>query len=518
MAKDPIESVKEDYQNAYSCVRSTHDSFRFYDRTYRGDQWGDLERHKNASTPSVNLIYANIEQMVSMLSLQHPEVSWNPVASDDVDSAKILTAYFRPLWHRTKLAHKAELAIRDFLVYGTSFFKPVWEENDELMDGGDVNAYVISPLNLIPDPLAVDIESSRFAHLEFVRSTEYVQGLCEQFGVDRKTSEKILNGAVEHQEMSEALYQTGGLTLIESWYAPSAVFPKGRLVLWTNDGIIRDEDIPYKYNKRIPIVATYNIKRDGDFWGISEIQNMYNIQQLCNKSIGFEQDMLRFSPRRLVYAGASKKGMTIPNNPNEVIQVGMGETITTLNQQGIDPAWMNFTAFMKQMLSEVTGIHGVSMGNQGSVTAASAIQSLASLGSTRMETRKRHMVGAMEDLAWQFTRLMKQFYKKDRLVKVAGDEYKPLNAKDISSYYDINAVYSETFPMDPMIRFNESVQLAQLPPEARELAIKILNDPLLTAMAAEQAAVLQKTAQQFGNIPDPNNPEAFPGANQAVSV
>jgi hypothetical protein len=179
---------------------------------------------------------------------------------------------------------------------------------------------------------------------------------------------------------------------------------------------------------------------------------------------------------------------------------------------------MNFTAFMKQMLSEVTGIHGVSMGNQGSVTAASAIQSLASLGSTRMETRKRHMVGAMEDLAWQFTRLMKQFYKKDRLVKVAGDEYKPLNAKDIKSYYDINAVYSETFPTDPMVAFNMTLQLAQLPPEAQQRAISILNDPQLTAIYAESAAQLTKTAQQMGNIPNPQNPEAFPGANQAVSV
>jgi hypothetical protein len=518
MAKDPIESVREDYTQAYDGVRSVHDSFRFYDRMYEGDQWVDLEKNKDASAPSVNLIYANIEQMVSMLSLQHPEVSWNPVAADDVDSAKLLTAYFRPLWKRCKLSHKAEHVVRDFLVYGSSFLKTVWEENDEWMDGGDVNAEVISPLNLIPDPLAVDIESSRYAHLEFVRSKEYVQGLCEQFNVDRKTSEKILNGAVAHQEMSEAANQTDGLTLIESWYAPSAVFPKGRLVLWTNDGIIRDEDIPYKYNKRIPLVAFYNIKRDGDFWGISEIKNMYNIQQNCNKSLGFMQDMLRYSPRRLVYAGSTMKGKTIPNNPNQIIQVGPGETITTLNQQGIEPAWMNFTAFLKQMLSEVTGIHGVSMGNQGSVTAASAIQSLASLGSTRMETRKRHMVGGMEDMAWQFTRLMKQFYTKDRLVKVAGEEYKPLNAKDIKSYYDINAVYAETFPTDPMVRFNMVLQLAQLSPEAQQKAMAIIDDPQLNAIYAESAAALTQTAQQMGNIPNPENPEAFPGANQAVSV
>jgi hypothetical protein len=386
------------------------------------------------------------------------------------------------------------------------------------MDGGDVNAHVIPPLNFIPDPLAVDIESSRFVHLEFVRSKEYVQGLCERFQVDRKTSEAILNGAVAHQEMSEATDQTGGLTLIESWYAPSAVFPKGRLVLWTNEGIIRDEDIPYKYNQRIPIVAIHNIKRDGDFWGISEIKNMYNIQQNCNKSLGFMQDMLRYSPRRLVYAGASKKAQTIPNNPNEVIQIGIGESMTTLQQQSIEPAWMNFTAFLKQMLSEVTGIHGVSMGNQGSVTAASAIQSLASLGSTRMETRKRHMVEGMEDLAWQFTRLMKQFYKKDRLVKVAGDEYKPLNAKDISSFYDISAVYSETFPTDIMVKFNAILQLAQLPPEAQAKAIALLDDPQLNAIYAESAADMTKTAQTLGNIPNPQNPEAYPGANQEVSV
>jgi hypothetical protein len=135
-----------------------------------------------------------------------------------------------------------------------------------------------------------------------------------------------------------------------------------------------------------------------------------------------------------------------------------------------------------------------------------------------MEMRKKHMVGAMEEMAWQFTRLMKQFYKKDRLVKVAGDEYKPLNAKDISSYYDINAIYSETFPTDIMVRFNAILQLAQLPPEAQQKAISILGDPMLTALYEESAAALTKTAQQMGNIPDPNNPEAFPGANQAVSV
>jgi hypothetical protein len=296
------------------------------------------------------------------------------------------------------------------------------------------------------------------------------------------------------------------------------VFPKGRLVLWTQGGVIRDEEIPFKYNQRIPLVALYNIKRDNSFWGISEIQNMYNIQQNFNKSCGFMQDMLRFSPRRLVYAGASKKGMTIPNNPNEIIQIGVGETMTTLQQQSIEPAWMNWTAFLRQMTEQVTGIHGVSMGNPGAVTAASAIQSLASLGSTRMELRKRHMVEAMEDLAWQFTRLMKQFYKKDRLVKVAGEEYKPLNAKDISSFYDIDAVYSETFPTDIMVKFNAILQLAQLPPEAQAKALALLNDPQLNAIYAESAADMTKTAQTLGNIPNPENPEAYPGASQEVSV
>lgn len=518
MAKDKMATVKEDYGSAYQEAMNVHDSFRFYDRQYEGDQWADLEKHKNASTPSVNLIYSNIEQMVSMLSFQHPEVSWNPVASDDVDSAKLLTAYFHPLWKRCKLAHKGELAIRNLLVYGTAFYKVVWEENDEWMDGGDVNAHVISPLNVIPDPLAVDIESARFIHLEFVRSREYVQGLCEQEGIDRKLTEKILAGGISHQEMSEATDQTGGLTLIESWYAPSAVFPKGRLVLWTEGGIIRDIDIPFRYNRRIPLVALYNVKRDGSFWGLSEIKNIYNIQQNFNKTLGFQQDMLRYSPRRLVYAGASKKGMTIPNNPNEIIQIGVGETMATLNQQSIDPAWMNFAGFLRQMVEQVSGIHGVSMGNPGSVTAASAIQSLASLGSTRMESRKKHMIAAMEEVAWQFTRLMKQFYKNNRLVRVAGSEYKELNAKDISDYYDIDAVYSEAFPQDPMVRFNAALQLAQLPPEAQAIAVKLLGDPLLISIYEGQAADLTKTAQQMGNIPNPENPEAFPGASQGVSV
>ena len=103
-------------------------------------------------------------------------------------------------------------------------------------------------------------------------------------------------------------------------------------------------------------------------------------------------------------------------------------------------------------------------------------------------------------------------------MKVAGEEYKPLNAKDISSYYDINAVYSETFPTDPLVKFNAVLQLSQLPPEAQQRALAILNDPQLNAMWEEQSAALTKTAQQMGNIPDPNNPEAFHGANQAVSV
>jgi hypothetical protein len=518
MVKDPILSVKDDYLSAYDEVRNTHDEFRFYNRVYEGDQWADLEKHKNASTPSVNLIYSNVEQMVSMLSLKHPEVAWNPVAADDIDSAKILTAYFRPLWKRCKLDYKSELATRNQLIYGTSFLKIVWEENEEWMDGGDVNAEVISPLNVIPDPLAVDIESSRYVHLEFVRPVEYVQGLCDQYGVDKKTTGAILAGAVQHQEMSEAVNQVGGLTLIESWYAPSAVSPKGRLVLWTPEGVIRDVDIPFKFNKRIPLVSLYNIKRDNSFWGISEIKNIFNIQQNFNKSLGFLLDMLRFSPRRIVHSGPTLKSKTIPNNPNEMIDIGIGETLTTLNQQGIEPAWMNIVAFLRQTTEQVTGVYDVSMGNVTGVTAAAAIQSLASLGATRMEMRKKHMVGMMEDTAWQFTRLMKQFYKNDRLVRVAGDEYQPLNAKDIASYYDITAVYAETFPSDPMVKFNMVLQLAQLPPEAQQKAIQIINDPQLNAMYAGQSAALVQTAQQFGNIPNPQNPEAFPGANQAVSV
>lgn len=515
---DAIASIREDYLYAYQEVINTHSSFRFYDRMYEGDAWEDLERHRNASTPSINLIATTIEQMVSMLSFQNPDVSWNPVAQDDVDSAALLTAYFRPTWKRCKMNQKTELSIRDQLVYGTAIYKPLWEENDDWQDGGDVNAYVICPLNFVPDPLAVDIESCRFVHLEYVRPKEYIASLCETYGVNRATTKKIMEGGVEHAEMSEATDQSNALTLIESWYAPNAQYPDGRFVLWTQNGVIRDEAIPFKYNRRIPIVMFYNIKREKSIWGISEIQNMYNIQQNFNKSCGFIQDMLRFSPRRLVYAGASKQGATIPNNPNQVIQIGIGETMTALQQQSIDPAWLNYTSFLRQMVEQVSGVHGVSMGNPGSVTAASAIQSLASLGSTRMETRKRHVTDAMEEIAWHFTRLMKQFYKKDRLVKVVGEEYKPLNARDISDYYDIDAVYSETFPSDPMVKFNMVLQLAQLPPEAQEKAVKIIADPQLTAMYAGQSAQLVKTAQMMGNIPNPENPEAFPGANQEASV
>ena len=45
MAKDSIITVKDDYGLAYDEVRSVHDSFRFYDRMYEGDQWDDLEKN-----------------------------------------------------------------------------------------------------------------------------------------------------------------------------------------------------------------------------------------------------------------------------------------------------------------------------------------------------------------------------------------------------------------------------------------------------------------------------------------
>lgn len=519
MAKRPTD-IKE-YIKLYDACKlaqqPAHDDMRKYQTFLYDDQWAGIQVDKRAAKPTINMLFSNIEQEVAMLTLQSPTFSVTPASSDDIETAKSLDLIFRIQKERMGLQEKQEDLIRDMLQLGTGLLKTYWDKGNPYITGGDIAITPISPFNFCVDPLATCMEDADYCFYRVLRSKEY---LLARYGytvnLKKNTLEKDMD-AMGHEQMDAE-----GYWAVEYFARPW--FQEGKKIDPGAYGVFLEaekkwlrplEKTPVPYGD-LPFVQVVNIRRSQDFWGISEVKMTMEVQQRLNKTYGYLWDQLRLGNTVKFWTDDPKnKQTTVSMNSYELLHGLPGSKFQQMQPRGLDPGTMNLIAMLMENMKGISGVHDVSSGAPGNVQAASAIQTLAGLGSQRMSVRQRHMSYSMRKMAMQLVGLMKMQYKKARYFRLGEEELKDFTGKDLSPWYDIKVNYEEDLPDDRMTRFNMALQIAQLPPDVQQTLTKIINSPSLTAMVAERNAELQKLASQM-NAGGAGNPPGTPELTSGI--
>lgn len=460
-----------------------NDKFEKLRDIYRGKQWENIVTRGEKPKPTVNILSATVEQEVAMLSLPNPTILASPQEKKDLIGSMSMETAIQFVLKRNRLAMIQQMDIRNSIVLGTGFKKIRWNpegiryETKSSKAIGEVAIDVMDPLNIYPDPYAIDRKDWMYLHATYSRSKEYIE---EVYDV------KLNNDNFET------------ITVRESWYTPSRKYPSGRLVVWTDDAVLRNDDNPYGF---IPFYPLFNRKYSDQFWGQGEVESMYEVQQWLNVTLGFIIENAKLGSQfKLWTDDGGKKNKKISMDPLEVMHVQKGCKVGILSHQGLDAGWFGLFKALQNAVQTVSGVHDVSYGtSSGGVTAASAIMALQESGQKRMTLRQTNIAESMEEMSIGMIRLMKQFYPDKRWYRILGNkDGVDLIKAELSEYYDISVSFESALPEDKMGKLNIAIAISQMPPEARGMLIKLLNDPTITSLLLEQGQLqqLQQMAQQ----------------------
>lgn len=511
------QELRRDYTDAVEQGADVHRAMRTYAEKYEGGTAKAISNGETEQRPKVNLIASTIEQMVAMNSWKNPRITALPVETGDVQQSHVVNALFRFWQHRLHLRDRQERLNRMGFIYGMAPIKVIWVKDPNAYERGEFRVVPCNPLNFQPDPHATGIEDMRHCTFDTLWSVEAAE---EQWPGKVRLSADL---PFMQNQMRQST-PPRSIVVHETYYAPTAKHKEGRLIRWTSFGLLEKEGAIETPDHRFPFSIFYNVPSTTSFWGVSEVHNMIPVQAAYNNFLWYIFQAARYTTvNKYVTNDGGLKGKEINMNPSQVLVLEGGDKafLKLLDKGTIDSGNMAMLGMLFGDIQQVSGIQGVQQGNPGAVTAATALQTLAMLGSQRMDVRKLHMADTMGDVAELLLEMAGtgHLYTKTHFLRILGEE-EPIELlpEHIRADFDIMCSYQESFPEEINARLQMMAQMASMKPEQRALIARWTGDPLLIETAMEFKKALEEGAAVQGQPTAGQEPLPKPIANPLPTV
>lgn len=497
--------LRRDYTVAVEEASDMHDAMKVYARKYEGSSMKAMAHGQAENEPHVNLIASTIEQMVAMNSWKNPRITALPVETGDVQQSHAVNALFRFWQHHLKLRDCQERTNRMGFIYGTAPVRVDWIKDENAFERGEFRVHTTNPMNFQPDPHATCLEDMRYCTFDSIWSLD---------AAEAQWPGRVAQ-AVDAVPLDPSFVQTTpprSVVVHETYYAPTAKRKEGRLLRWTSFGLLEDELTIETPDHRYPFAIFYNVPSTTGFWGVSEVHNMVPIQAAYNNILWYITQGLRYaSVNKYVTNDINLKGQKINMNSSEVLVLETGDKgfFKAVDRPVIDSSNMAMLGMLFGDIQQVSGVHSVQEGNPGAVTAATALQTLAMLGSQRMDTRKLHMADTMGDIAELLLDMAGkgELYTHKHFLRILGEDAPiELEPENLKPDFDIMCSYQESFPEEINARLQMMAQMAAMKPDQQALIARWTGDPLLIETAMEFANGLKEGAAEQGAATVGNEP------------
>ena len=475
---------KADYDRAKKRTEEKVSAWKRFREKWLGNLWGDINADPDASKPEINYIKTNVEQLVAMLQLKNPEINIEPVESGDVESAAALATLISNIYERKNVSQEFTEATRDMVLYGVGYVGILWDKDEDL-GNGNIRANAISPFNLFLDPIATRVKDAGYVHIKSLKSPIEVY---TQYGVELEES------------ATDDFTGQKGVEIRESWYKPSAVFPNGRHIIWTDTKTLLEEDNPYAFGK-VPIVDIVGESLStGDIGSL--VKDLIGLQDVFQKTIGFIFDNLRLTNNNQYWTDDETVPNHLPASPGYVQHINPERKLMPFPIQPVGSGWFNLASMAQAMFPDISGNREQNAGasSQG-IVAASAIVALQEAGRTRKEVRADNIANAVSEWGSYAVSMIGQYYDITRCQRILGQNT-PQNLatflSDPTSFlFDVTVMYAEALPEDKSQRLNIVMQLVNSKILTPVQAFNLVGDKALKrAVEASQADMQQMAAQQ----------------------
>lgn len=324
----------------------------------------------------------------------------------------------------------------------------------------------------------------------------------------------------------------------EVWVKPyvSRWLPKGGLVVLVDNQLVAmsKDGLPYEHNE-YPYQHIYTVET-GRFYRMSVLEAIIPLQNELNRIFAqlIEYKNLATAPMYF-YRQGSVDVRRIRTRPGTYIPVQFGSEFPQAVPLPQLPSYVgDLIEAIKTLLEDISGQHQVSRAiSPGADTAASAISILREADDDYLSNTIDSIEAAVEGMGRQALVLMVQFWKQERLVKVAGPgetmSARMLTGADVASGTDLRVTIGTGLPQSRSARqafVTELMDKGYIPPDVGLKAIEAgaLGDLFRVLQIDEQQAERENvemmeliTEEEYnewlaGQQPDLELPGLDPGA------
>ena len=456
-----------------------------------------------------NHIAPNIEARQARLGKMRPVLKVRPGSSDksDIRATKISTQLLQSVQHEQKMRNKTHEVIRWLELTGTCCIKNIWnpdagplvpqidpQTGEPMVDPatgqpvlireGDLEVVICPAPEIFPEsPYNQKIEDNQ----SIIHAKIYpVKVVKEIWGIDVPPEEsKVIRlqelmtgggfiGKTYTSGMKESLKEA---VIVKEYHElPTKKYPMGRLIVVANHKLLSFGPLPYKIGKDgklgLPFVKMCCIERPGLFWGRTVIERLIPLQRRYNA----------LRNRKAEYLSACAIGGWIVeensivdmadleasgNAPGYICRYRAG---TSPPQRTTNPPLPSaFETEEQTLLTEFSILSGVSEVSRQSnappgVKSGVAMSLALEQDETRLSDTANNIELGLVECGSQWLRLLKQFVKIPRLVRIAGKD----NVVDVMDW-TASDLKPEDVIMDSFSALSES------PTQRRQMVFDLLG-------------------------------------------
>lgn len=440
---------------------------------YWGEQWlffnrGRLDRPRldpHRVTITDNRIIGIVRTELAKMTKQKPAWQVVPVTAQDEDLQAALMGekVLDYLWRHLNMRNKLEDVLLWSRITGSGFWKVVWDSGkgqkvqivadgegqpvlhaehggpmkpehfgEGLPEGlqsktiatGDVHIESISPLEMLVDPIAKQLEDAEWVIQQAVKSPEYVK---MRYGVDLDPDTDVSPGPTEAR-MFPSFQMAGssgyrGVKLNEYWCNANSEHPQGRRVVWAKGKILYEGPNPYK---SIPYVMFKGIPVPGRFWPTSVVEQLRTPQTELNKM----RSQIMENAQRVgnpAFMASRQANIEYSGVPGE--RIDFDDTVPNAIPSYLQPPNMPQYVVqqldrIEQAMQDISGQHEVTNAQVPTgVKAASAINLLQEADDTRLGPAIYQMEEALGKAGQMLLKLVAEYWTDERTVTIAGEDH-----------------------------------------------------------------------------------------------
>lgn len=443
-----------------------------YYRFFRGDQWTQ-KRPAYRHSEVINFVFQAIQSMVPVMLDSRPRPSFSPQDPSDLEFAEVLNDLIESDWQKGNWLFKLAEVIYDAHFYGVGLSSLKFDPDlDYGLGRIDFNSE--DPVDCYPDGDARDINENCFTSSRFTTAIpmdveklrmkyaghKYVGAIApdlEDLGDDLRDKTSLGKTAfVQPTDLQTPVVRTMGgsnndfgksqkCLVITQWMKPldteqveqrlkddensvtyitKKKYPKGRKVVIINghpfeDGPLENDDYTFPFQR----LVNYILPRE--FYGIAEVEQLVSPQRIFNKLISFTLDVLTLmgNPVWMIPTESGVKPGTFTNAPGQ--QIPYDGQQAPFREPGVqlNGSVLPLIDRMEQWFNGLSGSSDVSQGlTPGSVTAASAIETLQEAAQTRLRQKMRNVDSLLCQVGDQYVNLVLQHYTVSRVFRLTNDQ------------------------------------------------------------------------------------------------